>query len=97
MFEGLSRAMYTVTPEYVEEQYGLIYKRLRQIPLNYVQDLTSTQNFIQAMFGLSSITVTPTNGHKIVISNIRAGKKAQETIWRKILQKSGSIDTQQGQ
>ena len=85
VYEALSRAVYTMTTEYIEEEYGIIYKRLRRIPLSYVRDVTQTQNFLQAMFHVSSITVSPTNGDKIVLSNILDGKEARETIWSLVL------------
>lgn len=88
LYEALARAVYTVTNEHIEEEYGIIYKRVRRIPLNYVRDLTHTQNFLQAMFGVSSITVSPTNGDKIVLSNINEGKETRETIWNLVLSKS---------
>ena len=74
--------MYTVTNEHIEEEYGVINKRLRRIPLTSVRDVTHTQNFLQAMFGVSSLTVSPTNGDRVVLSNIKDGKKTREVIWK---------------
>lgn len=88
MYEGLAKAVYTVTDEYIEETYGIVYKRLRRIPLSYVRDVTYDQNFLQAMFGVSSITVSPTNGDKIVLSNIRSGVGTRENIWKLVLSRS---------
>ncbi len=85
MYEGLANAVYRVTDECIEEEYGVIFKRLRRIPLSYVGDVTQTQNFLQAMFGVCSITVSPTNGDKIVLSNIREGESAQERIWKHVM------------
>lgn len=88
MYEGLAKAVYTVTDEHIEEEYGIVYKRLRRIPLSYVRDVTYDQNFLQAMFGVSSITVSPTNCDKIVLSNIRDGESARERIWNLVLSRS---------
>src|SRR6185295_9971450 len=60
LYEGLVKAVYNLTDEHIEETYGIIYKRVRQIPLSYVRDVTYNQNFLQAMFGVSSITVSIT-------------------------------------
>lgn len=88
VYEWLAKAVYTVTDEHIEEEYGIVYKRLRRIPLSYVRDVTYDQNFLQAMFGVSSITASPTNGDKIVLSNVRDGEKTRETIWKLVLSKS---------
>ena len=88
LYEGLAKAVYKVTTEHIEEEYGIIYKRLRRIPLSYVRDVTYDQNFLQALFGVSSVTVAPTNGHKIVLSNIRDGEGTRETIWKLMLSRS---------
>lgn len=88
LYEGLAKAVYTMTNEFIEEEYGIVYKGLRRIPLNYVRDVTQTQNFLQAMFEISSITVSPTNGDKIVLSNIRDGQRTREIIWKLVLSKS---------
>jgi uncharacterized membrane protein YdbT with pleckstrin-like domain len=91
LYEGLSKAVYRLTNEHIEEEYGVINKRLRRIPLSYVRDVTYSQNFLQAIFGISSVTVSPTNGDKIVLSNIRDGEKTRETIWRLVLSKSPNL------
>jgi uncharacterized membrane protein YdbT with pleckstrin-like domain len=88
LYEGLAKAVYTVTNEHIEEEYGIIYKRLRRIPLSYVRDVTYDESFFQRIFGVSSITVSPTNGDKIVLTNIRNGEETRETIW-KLMLKSG--------
>lgn len=90
MYEGLAKAVYTVTDEHIEEEYGIVYKRLRRIPLSYVRDVTYDQNFLQAIFGVSSITVSPTNGDKIVLSNVSDGERTREVIWQLVLSKSGA-------
>jgi hypothetical protein len=41
-----------------------------------------------AIFGVSSITVSPTNGNKIVFSNVRDGEQTREAIWNLVLSKS---------
>lgn len=88
LYEALSRAVYTMTDEFIEEEYGIVYTGLRRIPLNYVRDVTQTQNFLQAMFGVSSITVSPTNGDKIVLSNVLAGAQKREIIWKLVLSRA---------
>jgi uncharacterized membrane protein YdbT with pleckstrin-like domain len=88
LYEGLSKSVYRLTNEHIEEEYGIVYKRQRRIPLSYVRDVTYDQNFLQAMFGVSSITVSPTNGDKIVLSNIRDGESARERIWKHVLSRS---------
>lgn len=90
LYEGLSKAAYALTDEHIEEQYGIIYKRLRRMPLSYVRDVTHDQNFLQAMFGVSSVTVSPTNGNKIVLSNISDGSATREAIWKLVLSKSSN-------
>ena len=85
LYEALSKAVYTVTNEHIEEEYGIIYKRLRRIPLSYVRDVTYDHNFLQAIFGVSSITVSPTNGDKTVLSNIPEGESTRERIWNLML------------
>ena len=88
LYEGLSKAAYSLTDDHIEEEYGIINKRVRRIPLSYVRDVTYDQNFFQAMFGVSSITVSPTNGDKIVLSNVRDGEQTREIIWSLVLSKS---------
>ncbi|MGH9828087.1 MAG: PH domain-containing protein, partial [Blastocatellia bacterium] len=80
--------VYTVAATYIEEEYGIIYKRLRRIPLSYVRDVTQTQNFLQAMFRTSSITISPTNGDTIILSNIKNGQQARDAIWQGVLSES---------
>ena len=91
LYEGLAKAVYTVTAEHIEEKYGIIHKRLRRIPLSYVRDVTHDQNFVQALFGISSVTVAPTNGHKIVLSNIRDGEGTREGIWKLVIRRSAHV------
>jgi membrane protein YdbS with pleckstrin-like domain len=88
LYEGLSKAEYRLTGEHIEEEYGIINKRVRRIPLGYVRDVTYDQNFLQAIFGVSSVTVSPTNGNKIVLSNISNGEETRETIWNLVLSNS---------
>jgi membrane protein YdbS with pleckstrin-like domain len=88
LYEGLVKAVYSLTDQHIEEKYGIIYKRVRQIPLRYVRDVTHDQNFLQAMFGVSSITVSATNGDKIVLSNVRDGEQTREIVWALILSRS---------
>jgi uncharacterized membrane protein YdbT with pleckstrin-like domain len=88
MYEALAKAVFTVTDEYVEEDSGIIWKRNRRIPLSYVRDVTYNQNFIQAMFDVSDITVSATNGDKIVLNHLEGGEEMREIIWRFVLSKS---------
>jgi uncharacterized membrane protein YdbT with pleckstrin-like domain len=81
MYEALGNTVFVVTNDHIEERGGLIWKTQHRIPLTYVRDVTYDQNLLQAMFGVSSITVSPTNGDKIVLSNIREGESAREKIW----------------
>jgi hypothetical protein len=59
--------VHTVTSEHIEEEDRIVYKRLLRIPLIYVRDVTHSQNFLQAVFDVSSITVSLTNGDNIVL------------------------------
>jgi uncharacterized membrane protein YdbT with pleckstrin-like domain len=88
LYEGLVKAVYSLTDQHIEEKYGIIYKRVRRIPLSYVRDVTYDQNFLQAMLGVSSITVSPTNGDKIVLSNVRDGEQTREIIWNLVLSRA---------
>lgn len=90
LYEALATAVYTITNEHIEEEYGIIYKRLRRIPLDSVRDVTHTQNFFQSIFGVSTVTVSPTNGHSIVLSNIAAGKRARDVIWNLVLTRNST-------
>lgn len=87
-YDELAKAEYIVTPEYVESRTGIIEKRVRNIPLSYIRNVTHNQNFIQAMFGVSTITITPTNSERIVLKNIKDGQEKRETIWKLVLSKS---------
>lgn len=88
MYEALGNTVFVVTNDYIEEKGGLIWKTQHRIPLTYVRDVTYNQNFLQAMFGVSSVTVSPTNGRKIVVSNVPDGERAREAIWNLVLSKS---------
>jgi len=90
MYEALSKAVFTVTDEYVEEESGVIWKRVRRIPLSYVRDVTYNQNFIQAMFDVSDIRVSATNGDEIVLNNLKDGEGTREIIWKLVLLNSPS-------
>ena len=85
MYEALANAVFRVTNEYVEEESGIIWKRVRRIPLSYVRDVTYNQNVIQAMFDVSDITVSATNGNKVVLNSLRNGEATRETIWKLVL------------
>jgi uncharacterized membrane protein YdbT with pleckstrin-like domain len=88
MYEALAKAVFTVTDEYIEEKSGIIWKRVRRIPMSYVRDVTYNQSFIQAMFDVSDITVSATNGDKIVLNNLKGGEGTREVIWKLVLSKS---------
>jgi hypothetical protein len=53
-----------------------------------MRDVTYDQNFLQAMFGVSSVIVSPTNGRKIVVSNVPDGERTREVIWNLVLSMS---------
>lgn len=88
MYEALGNTVYVGTNEHIEEEGGLIWKTQHRIPLTYVRDVTYDQNILQAMFGVSSVTVSPTNGRKIVLSNVPDGERTREAIWKLVLSKS---------
>src|SRR5262249_23079948 len=92
MYEALSKAVFRVTDQYVEEEVGIIWKRTRRIPLSYVRDVTYDQNFSQAIFGVADITVSTTNGDKIVLNNLKGGEGTRETIWKLVLSKAPDKD-----
>lgn len=88
MYDALGNAVFTVTNTYIEEKGGVIWKSQHRIPLGYIRDVTYSQTFLQAMFGVSSVTISPTNGNNIVLSNIRDGDRTRETIWKLVLSQS---------
>jgi uncharacterized membrane protein YdbT with pleckstrin-like domain len=90
MYEALGNTVFVVTNDHIEERGGLIWKTQRRIPLTYVRDVTYDQNVVQAMFGVYSVTVSPTNGNRIVLSNIQDGESARDMIWQLALSKSPS-------
>ena len=46
------------------------------------------QNVIQAMFGVSDITVSATNGDKIVLKDVADGKRKRDIISTLVVSKS---------
>lgn len=88
VYEALRNAVFTVTTEYVQEQGGVLFRTQHRLPLAYVRDVTYSQSFLQAIFGVSSVTVSPTNGNKVVLSNIKDGEATREAIWKAVLSKS---------
>lgn len=86
--EALANTVFVVTNEHVEENGGLIWKTQHRIPLIYVRDVTYDQNSLQTMFGVSSVTVSPTNGRNIVLSNVPDGERTREIIWQLALTNS---------
>ena len=88
MYEALGNTVFVVANDHIEEKGGVIWKTQHRIPLTYVRDVTYDQNILQAMFGVSSVTVSPTNGHKIVLSNVPDGERTREAIWNLVLSKS---------
>ncbi len=85
MHEILARAVYTVTVEYIESESGILGKKVRTIPISYVRDVTYGQNFIQAMLGVSDITVSATNGDKIVLRDVADGMSKRDIISKLVL------------
>jgi membrane protein YdbS with pleckstrin-like domain len=94
MYETLVNAVFRVTNECIEEEGGFIWKTQHRIPLSYVRDVTYDQSVLQKMLGVSSVTVSPTNGHKIVLSNIRYGRGTREMIWKLVMSKLPSPQRQ---
>jgi len=90
MYEALGNAIYTVTDAYIEEKGGVIWRTQHRIPLSYVRDVTYNQSFLQAAFGVSSVTVSPTNGNKIVLSNIPEGERTRNYIWNLVASRTPS-------
>ena len=88
MYEALGNTVFVVTNEHIEEKGGVVWKTQHRLPLAYVRDVTYNQNVLQSLFGVSSVTISPTNGNKIVLSNIADGKVTRETIWKLVLSKS---------
>lgn len=94
MHEILARAVYTITAEYIESESGIVGKKVRTIPFSYVRDITYEQNVIQAMLGISDITVSATNGDKIVLKDVADGKPKRDVISQLVLsQSSGNYRT----
>lgn len=91
MYETLVNTVFRVTNECIEEEGGFIWKTQHRIPLSYVRDVTYDQNFLQGMFGVSSVTVSPTNGNKIVLSNIRDGEQTRDVIWKLLLSRTPRV------
>jgi membrane protein YdbS with pleckstrin-like domain len=87
MHEILARAVYTVTAEYIESESGIVGKKVRTIPISYVRDVTYGQNFLQAMLEISDITVSATNGDKIVLRDIADGSRKRDLISKLVLSK----------
>lgn len=91
MHEILARAVYTVTTEYIESESGIVGKSVRTIPISYIRDVTYGQNPIQSVLGLSDITVSATNGDKIVLKDVAHGKAKRDIISQLLLsQASGN-------
>jgi hypothetical protein len=67
---------------------SVFWKTQHRVPLSYVRDVSYGQNFLQAMFGVSSVTISPTNGNKIVLSNLNDGSATREAIWKLVLSES---------
>jgi len=57
LYECLSGAEYRLTAGHIEEESGIINKRLRRIPLSYVRDVTFDQNLFQRVFGIVSLSL----------------------------------------
>lgn len=88
MHEILAKAVYTVTAEYIESESGIVGKKVRTIPISYVRDVTFGQNPIQALLGVSDVTVSATNGDKITFKDITDGNQKRDLISKLVLSKS---------
>jgi uncharacterized membrane protein YdbT with pleckstrin-like domain len=88
MHEILARAVYRVTAEYIESESGIVGKKVRTIPISYVRDVTYGQNPFQSVLGISDITVSATNGDKIVFKDVVDGKQKLDLISKLMLSKS---------
>jgi len=92
MYEALGNTVFTTTSQYIEEQGGVLWKTQHRIPLVYVRDVTYSQTFLQRRLGVASLTVSTTNGNRIVLANIKDEKVIRETIWRLVQSKSTAAD-----
>src|SRR5262245_2196290 len=90
MYEALGNAIYTVTNAYIEKKGGVIWKTQHRIPLSYVRDVTYNQSFLQAVFRVSSVTVSTTNGNKIMLSNVPDGEMMRNHIWNLVVSQTPS-------
>jgi membrane protein YdbS with pleckstrin-like domain len=88
--ERLRKASYIVTSECIEAQTGTLGKSVRRIPMSYIRDVTLSQNLLQRPFDTFNLTVTATNGDKIVLENVKEGERKQEIIWELVLAKSSN-------
>ena len=84
----LRTASYTVTDGYIEAQTGTFEKATRRIPISYIRDVTHRQHFFQALFAISDIKVTATNGDSVVLENVSEGARKRDIIWDLVLAKA---------
>lgn len=91
MHEILARAVYTITPDYVESESGIVGKKIRTMPMRSVRDVTYGQNFIQAVLGISDITVSAPNGDKITLKDVADGNRKRELISKLVLTNSPTL------
>jgi uncharacterized membrane protein YdbT with pleckstrin-like domain len=86
----LRTASYTVTDGYIEAQTGTFEKATQRIPISYIRDVTHRQNILQALFAVSDIKITATNGDSVMLENVSEGARKREIIWELVLAKSPS-------
>jgi uncharacterized membrane protein YdbT with pleckstrin-like domain len=84
----LRTASYTVTDGYIEAQTGTFEKATQRIPISYIRDVTHRQHFFQALFAISDIKVTATNGDSVVLENVSEGARKREIVLELVLAKS---------
>ena len=87
--QKLSR--YTLTPDKLEIDSGLISRTTTSIPLARVQDVTVKSTVTQRLLGLGDIIVdnAGTDGDQIVFANIDRPRKYADILLEQVQKKSG--------
>lgn len=87
--QKLSR--YTLTPDKLEIDSGLISRTTTSIPLARVQDVTVKSTVTQRLLGLGDIIVdnAGTDGDRIVFANIDRPRKYADILLEQVQKKSG--------
>ncbi len=87
--QKLSR--YTLTPDKLEIDQGLISRTTTSIPLARVQDVTVKSTVTQRLLGLGDIIVdnAGTDGDRIVFVNIDHPRKYADTLLEQVQKKGG--------